>query len=276
MELNKSNMTERMKRESEYHRLRAKERKKYFLENPIGTEKITRDLSNWKWWNASWYSYRMLRKMNLRNKKILVMGCGYGVDAILLSHLSDHVFAFDLSSESLEIAKCVAGKQGKSKIEFAQMMAEEVEYPDSFFDIVYCRDTLHHVDIPKSISEILRVIRNGGVFIADEIYSHKSVTFLRGSKFVNNFIYPKFINIIYPDGDFYITEDEQKLDEEIVYDISCNFNSWEVNYFSCIVDRFVSKRFAPFAKIDRSFLRLFGSLGSFLAGRVVMKGEVRK
>ncbi|WP_264696321.1 class I SAM-dependent methyltransferase [Candidatus Nitrosacidococcus sp. I8] len=53
------------------------------------------------------------------------MGCGFDDDALRLAKLSARVSAFDLSPDSLEIAKALALKE-ELEIDFREMLAERM------------------------------------------------------------------------------------------------------------------------------------------------------
>jgi len=44
-------------------------------------------------------------------------------------------------------------------------------YENDYFDIIVARDILHHIEIPESVSEIIRVSKSGAVFCFNEVYS---------------------------------------------------------------------------------------------------------
>ena len=47
-----------------------------------------------------------------REKNVLVVGCGFGDDALYLAKLGANVCAFDLSPDSLSIARALAEREG--------------------------------------------------------------------------------------------------------------------------------------------------------------------
>jgi len=52
-----------------------------------------------------------------------------------------------------------------------QLIAENLPYENSTFDVILAKDTLHHFnDINLALSEISRVLKPGGVFIVSEPY----------------------------------------------------------------------------------------------------------
>jgi SAM-dependent methyltransferase len=67
-----------------------------------------------------------------------------------------------------------------------QLIAENLPFENSVFDLVIAKDTLHHFsDTNKALSEISRVLRPGGLFIVSEPYWS-----LLG-RFVFRFIHPE-------------------------------------------------------------------------------------
>jgi len=78
---------------------------------------------------------------DLTNKKVLVVGCGFGEDALNLAKAGAEVHAFDLSPESISVAKQLAERE-QLEISFREMTAENLDYEDGFFDIVIARDIL--------------------------------------------------------------------------------------------------------------------------------------
>jgi ubiquinone/menaquinone biosynthesis C-methylase UbiE len=54
-----------------------------------------------------------------------------------------------------------------------------MRYQDSSFDCIIARNILHHVDIPLTMREIVRVAKPDAMFMVDEIYSHSWTEKLR-------------------------------------------------------------------------------------------------
>jgi len=73
----------------------------------------------------------------------------------------------DPSEQSLNIAIKHAS-DNKLKIKYEKGTGENLPFQNSTFDVVFCCDVLEHVrDLPEVISEISRVLKNGGIFIYD-------------------------------------------------------------------------------------------------------------
>jgi ubiquinone/menaquinone biosynthesis C-methylase UbiE len=66
----------------------------------------------------------------------------------------------------LEAAKNLDGHQGVT-LRIVRGDAHRLDFPDASFDVVFCRQVLHHADdLPAFLHEIGRVLKPGGVFLA--------------------------------------------------------------------------------------------------------------
>ena len=266
-------LTERQQRELDYHREHAKEHKR-ILAAPFAWD-VLQDPGR-RWWNAYWQMYAYLLTCDLKDQHVLVVGCGFGDDALRLSKLGAKVSAFDLSPDSLQIAKDLATREGLT-IDFQEMPAENMRYADSSFDYIVARDILHHVDIPQTMREIHRVARPDALFVINEIYSHSITDRIRHSPLVEKIIYPRMRKLIYGPGKPYITEDERKLSELDLKEITKPLREPEFfRHFNFIVTRLVPDRFEFLAKLDQLLLRVLRPIGKLLAGRVLFSARIRK
>ena len=94
--------------------------------------------------------------------KLLEVGCGIGVDSIQLAKAGFDVTAVDLTENALTVAREFAAHSGVS-IDFRRANAENLDFPDATFDVVYSFGVLHHTpDIEKAVSEVRRVLKPGG------------------------------------------------------------------------------------------------------------------
>ncbi len=268
-----SELTDRQRREIDYHREHAKLHES-ILAAPFSWDVLHRPAR--RWWNAYWGMYEHLAGCDLKNKSVLVVGCGFGDDALRLAKLGAKVNAFDISPESLEIAKALAIREGL-EIAFLQMPSERMLYLDNTFDYVLSRDILHHVDIPKTMREIVRVAKPGATFVVNEIYSHSFTDRIRKSTFVEKFLYPKMRRLIYGSSKPYITADERKLTELDIAEILRPLQPPKFKkYFNFLVTRIVPDRFENIAKLDRILLRVLHPIGHLLAGRVLFSAHICK
>jgi 2-polyprenyl-3-methyl-5-hydroxy-6-metoxy-1,4-benzoquinol methylase len=266
-------LTARQERELAYHRDHARQhqamiRAPFFwgvLQNP-----------GRRWWNAYWAMYAYLMDAGLKGRQVLVVGCGFGDDALRLAKLGAEVSAFDLSPEALDIARALAAREGLT-ITFDRMPAERMRYDSNRFDCIVCRDILHHVDIPATMQEIERVAKPGALLVVNEIYSHSITERVRRSGLVERVLYPKMRRMIYGADRPYITEDERKLDETDLARVRAPLGAPVLmRHFNFLVTRVVPDRFEPLAKLDRLLLKWLRPLAPVLAGRVLFAAPVAK
>lgn len=273
IEKNNVELTERQKNEIAYHREHARENKA-ILSQPFSWNVL--DNPSRRWWNAYWQMYAYLCGLDLKDKRVLVIGCGFGDDALRLAKLGANVYAFDLSPDSLSIAKSLAEREELS-IAFEEMPAEKLKYESNFFDLVVARDILHHVDIPLAMSEIRRVSKPGALLVVNEIYSHSLTNRIRYSSFVDKILYPKMQRFIYGSGKPYITEDERKLTEHDIKTITKSLQDIKfTKYFNLFVTRIIPGHYEFLSKIDRLLLVILSPFGYLLAGRMVFSGSILK
>ena len=268
-----ASLTERQQRELEYHRAHAIENEA-LLTRPFSWDVVERPAV--RWWNAYWQMYVYLTRLGLAGKRVLVVGCGFGDDALRLARLGAEVSAFDLSPESLSIARRLADRE-HLRVRFDEMPAERLVYPDAHFDVVVARDILHHVDIPPTLAEIARVSRDGAVLVVNEIYSHSITERVRRSSFVERTLYPALRRFVYSRDRPYITEDERKLTEADLALVTARLARIDVEkHFNMVVTRLVPDRFEMLARADRLAMMALRPIGRHLAGRVLVAGPVAR
>ena len=117
----------------------------------------------------------ILQKLgNIKNKKILEIGCGAGEASVYFAKLGAKVMATDLSDEMLLVAKELAGNNGVS-IKTKKCSATQIDLPSESFDIIYAANLLHHVDIEKTLHESQRIIKKGGLFVSWDPLAHNPI-----------------------------------------------------------------------------------------------------
>lgn len=159
-------------------------------------------------------------------------------------------------------------------IEFRECPAEALSYDRGEFDLIFARDILHHVDIPRAMTELARVAGPGCMFVLSEISSHRWTYAIRDAELVRRYIYPRIARVIYGNEKPYITADERKLSEKDVELIKIYLSEIDdEQYFFFVVTRLFSEKSDTLNKADRLFLRLLGRRGVLLGGRVVLSGR---
>jgi len=113
-------------------------------------------------------------KMN----SVLEIGCGNGRDSILFAKSKIKPTAIDIVPEALELAKANATKAAV-KVAFKKANGEALPYKDGEFDAVFTLSVLHSTNLDKSLPELWRVLREGGIAF---IYIYGDTKFEDGSK----------------------------------------------------------------------------------------------
>ena len=97
--------------------------------------------------------------------RILDIGTGSGIFAILLGKAGHYVEGIDLTASMIEEAKILAAKSGVNSV-FKVMDAENLLYPDESFDIVLSRNLTWTLPHPrKAYGEWHRVLKKGGMLL---------------------------------------------------------------------------------------------------------------
>jgi ubiquinone/menaquinone biosynthesis C-methylase UbiE len=108
---------------------------------------------------------------NLKNKKILELGCGAGEVAVYFAKKGAIVTATDLSGGMLHVVQKLASKHGV-KVKIAKCGSEHIPFPGESFDIVYAANLLHHVEQESTVKEVRRVLKKGGLFVSWDPLDH--------------------------------------------------------------------------------------------------------
>jgi 2-polyprenyl-6-hydroxyphenyl methylase/3-demethylubiquinone-9 3-methyltransferase len=102
-------------------------------------------------------------------KQVLDVGCGGGLLAEPLARLGCRVTGIDPSEPSLVTARAHA-TDGGFHIAYVRGTGEHLPFDAASFDVVCCCDVLEHVqDVDRVVTEIARVLKDGGVFFFDTI-----------------------------------------------------------------------------------------------------------
>ena len=111
------------------------------------------------------YVERVLQEIgDVSGKSVLDLGTGSGFLAALLAARGAQVDAVDVSDASLELARIRAHLSGVTdRVRLHNMPVEALGFADNSFDRVAGVFLLHHLDLARSLAEIHRVLRPGGV-----------------------------------------------------------------------------------------------------------------
>jgi ubiquinone/menaquinone biosynthesis C-methylase UbiE len=159
------NDAERIAREREYHNLR-------FADDSERETRVGR------YYAAIRYGFDLYRRRvseEARSRRVLEYGCGTGSLAFGLTGEAKQVIGIDISDVAIRQARRAAALRGLKNVEFVVDNAEAMHFPDKHVDVVVGSGIVHHLDIPKSMSEVRRVLNEGGIAIFAEPLAHNAV-----------------------------------------------------------------------------------------------------
>lgn len=112
--------------------------------------------------------------------RVLDIGCGSGGSAFYMARrFGAHFLGVDLSSNMIELAKVYRAKQEPAVQHRCQFRVEDattMPYPENFYDVLYSRDTILHIEDKKSLFEdFYKTLKPGGLlFITDYCHGEPS------------------------------------------------------------------------------------------------------
>jgi acetyltransferase-like isoleucine patch superfamily enzyme/ubiquinone/menaquinone biosynthesis C-methylase UbiE len=101
-----------------------------------------------------------------KNVSVLDFGCGNGIASYALARMGYSVVGVDSSVGELtgiNAAKKIQNLDGVN-FEIVHSTGEKIDFPDNAFDVVWIRETLHHIrDLNGFMKEISRILKPGGI-----------------------------------------------------------------------------------------------------------------
>ena len=102
-------------------------------------------------------------------RRVLDVGCGGGFMTEEFARAGYRVTGIDPSAPTIDAARRHAASSGL-QVDYTVGAGERLPFEDGSFEIVYCCDTLEHVDdLERVIAETSRVLAGGGVYLYDTI-----------------------------------------------------------------------------------------------------------
>lgn len=132
-----------------------------FSDAEIGTREFFERIEAHRY-EKEWHIPEAAQFANARGLRVLEIGCGLGTDGAQFAKAGAVYTGIDLTDAAIELAQKrfeQFGLQG----EFQVADAENLQFPDESFDVVYSHGVLHHTpDISAAVQEIHRVLKPGG------------------------------------------------------------------------------------------------------------------
>ena len=139
-------------------------------------------------------------------KKILDIATGTGDLAILMTSTNaEKIIGLDISSGMLEVGrKKVAEKNLTAKIDLVLGDSEKMPFEDHSFDAITVAFGVRNFEnLEKGLSEILRVLKPGGIFVILETSNPVKFPFKQGYTFYTKYILPLIGKAFSKDNDAY-------------------------------------------------------------------------
>ena len=98
--------------------------------------------------------------------RALDLGCGSGFMSLILLDAGCSVVGIDFSEAMLAQARANAAGEGFDCCEFIHMRAQELDFPNCYFDLVVTRNVTWILqDVDQVYAEVMRVLAPGGYFL---------------------------------------------------------------------------------------------------------------
>ena len=198
---------QRIDRERDYH-------------NQRFADDSERDRRVGRFYSAISYGFDLYRRRvseEAKNRRVLEYGCGTGSLAFELAEGASHVIGIDISDVAIHQAHLRAERRSLTNVEFRVDNAEAMQLPAKHVDVVAGSGIVHHLDIPKAMQEVRRVLMPGGVAIFAEPLAHNP-----------------FVNWYRKRTPELRTADEHPLTVSDLRNVARNFTSSTVTYFGLV------------------------------------------
>jgi phosphoethanolamine N-methyltransferase len=113
----------------------------------------------------------IVRDADLRDKKVLDIGCGLGgIELVLARDFGARVTGIDIEKELVRRANELMAREGLAdRVDCKLVEPGPLPFPDGAFDVVFGKDSWIHIeDKPAFFAEVHRVLKPGGLLLAGD------------------------------------------------------------------------------------------------------------
>jgi len=160
-----------------------KEVQNFWNQNPCGSY-LSNKKTEFEYFNEiqnkryrlEWHIPIAAKFSDYKNKRVLEVGCGIGIDGSQFAKNGAIYYGIDLTDEGIKLAKenfNLSGYDGKFQI----ANAENLLFDNNEFDHVYSWGVIHHSpDTESIVNEIYRILKPGGTFCI-MVYNRTSINY---------------------------------------------------------------------------------------------------
>ncbi len=146
-------------------------------QHPVGTHGFFQDLDEYRF-DKLRYLPGVVDFKGYRNKKILEVGCGVGIDLVRFARGGAAVHGIDLAEQSVNLARKYFEHENLSA-SLNLGNGEALQFDDNSFDMVYAHGVIQYTADPqKMVDELRRVVRPDGQVIMMVYNRHSWLNFL--------------------------------------------------------------------------------------------------
>lgn len=109
---------------------------------------------------------QLLLELTSEKSNCLELGCGSGTYAIELLAHQRKCLASDFSEEALALTKIKGQELYNIEVPTQLIDIYDIPYPENTFDLIFSDGLIEHLDMPKALKEMKRVLKPDGWMVA--------------------------------------------------------------------------------------------------------------
>jgi SAM-dependent methyltransferase len=142
----------------------------FWNENPCGSKTVDAPIMSREFfldyerkrYESEPYIRKLLAADDVKDKRVVEIGCGMGTDGVQLARAGGRYLGVDLTPMGARLTQTNLQQRGLAGAAI-NASAEQLPLADSSVDFIYSHGVLHHTpDIDRAVAEVRRVLRPGG------------------------------------------------------------------------------------------------------------------